>query len=158
AMSVYRSQSLFAQVLVLIASVVGLVWWFYGTTGIQRAAFALAFLALMVPPPVDAVAVIAPTFQRLAAVTSGIVLGTLQIPVQHPGTVLSLPGLRLEVAEECAGLRFLLILFVFTSAFARLLLPTFCRQLALIAVSIPVAVLANVARVSATTAGAYVIG
>jgi exosortase len=154
----YRAASVPLQALSFVAAVAGLGLWVYGRGGLRRVAFVLAFLLLMVPPPRDAVSAIAPGIQHAVAVFSGFVLHGLQIPVEQQGIFLRFPGLTLEVAEECAGLRFSLILFVSVSAFARAVLPTISSQLVLMLLAVPVAMLANATRVAATSVGAYVIG
>jgi exosortase len=154
----YRTGIVHAQVLSVIAATAVLVWSLYGLRGVRRAAFALAFMLLMVPPPREVMATVVPTLQSTAAIVTGGVLRTLQIPMQQDGVFLRLPGLQLHVAEECAGLRFLLIQLVCVAAFARVVLPTIQRQIAVIVLSIPVAILANVARVTVTSIGAYAIG
>ena len=146
------------QALSCIAALAGLGLWFYGIRGLRRGGFVLAFLFLMIPPPRDVVAAIAPVIQHEVAIFARVVLDALQIPVQQHGVFLRLPGLSLEVAEECAGLRFLPMLFVFVAAFARVTLPKMSTQMVLIGLAIPVAVLANAMRVAATGVGAYVIG
>jgi exosortase len=154
----YITASVPLQALSFVVAIAGFGLWFYGVRGVRRARFVLAFLLLMVPPPPDVVAALGPGIQHAVAVFSGVVLSSLQIPVEQQGIFLRLPGLTLEVAEECNGLRFLPILFVFVSAFARIVLPALRSQLSLMALSIPVAMLANTARVTATGVGAYAIG
>lgn len=154
----YSAASVPLQALSLVVAIAGLGYWRYGIGGVRSAGFALVFLLFMVPPPREAVSAMAPGIQHLVAAFSSVVVEFLGIPVEQQGIVLLLPGLTLEVAEECAGLRFLLILFVFVTAFARIVLPTISGQLALMALSVPVAVMANAMRVAVTSAGAYAIG
>lgn len=154
----YRVSSVPLQALSLVLTLAGLGLWMCGMRGVRRMGFVLVFLLFMMPPPRDAVATLAPGVQHLVAAFSAVVLDGLRIPVELEGVSLRLPGLTLEVAEECAGLRFLLTLLVLVSAFARMVLPTISAQLALVVLSIPVAVLTNAARVAATSVGAYAIG
>jgi exosortase len=154
----YATADLTLQALSLVVATAGMALWFHGVRGIRQAGFVLAFLLLMVPPPRDVVSAVAPAIQHVVAAFSAQILEGLRIPVAHQGIFLRLPQLTLEVAEECAGLRFSLILFVFVSAFARAVVPTFAGQMILIALSFPVAMLANATRVAVTSVGAYVIG
>jgi exosortase len=154
----YATASVLAQTLSFVGVLTGLVVWFYGVEGARRSAFVLAFLLLMIPPPREAIAAIAPGIQHAVAAFSAVVAGALQIPIEQQGIFLRLPGLTLVVAEACAGLRFSLILFVFVVAFARLVLPSRSTQVALILLSIPVVMMANAMRVTAITVGAYVFG
>jgi len=153
-----RSGHVLTQVLSLIAVLAGLVWSLYGSAGIRRAAFGLTFLLLMLPPPREIIAVIAPAVQYMVATVTAGIVSMLQIPVQQHGVFLRLPGLQVHVAEGCAGLRFLLILVVVTAAFARVFMPTTRGQLAVIGLSIPIAMLANLGRVLMITISAYAVG
>jgi exosortase len=146
------------QALSLVITMAGIALSLCGPRGVRAAGFVLAFSLLMIPPPAGAVAALAPDVQRVVAAFSAVILESLRIPVAHEGIFLRLPQLTLEVAEECAGLRFSLILFVFVAAFARAVLPTRSGQLILVSAAIPVAMLANALRVAATSVGAYAIG
>jgi exosortase len=154
----YATASVPLQVLSLVGAVAGMAMWRSGVGGLRRVAFALAFLLLMIPPPRDVVAAVSPAVQHLVADFSRVVLDGLHIPVEQQGTFLRLPGLTLEVAEECNGLRFLAILVVLVAAFARVVLPTAAGQVLLTALAIPVGILANAMRVAATGVGAHLIG
>jgi exosortase len=151
----YRTAALSLQTVSFVAAAAGLALSAYGAIGVRRLAFALAFLLLMIPPPRDAVAAISPAVQHLTAAVCGAILRVIGVPVIHDGILLGLVDVTLEVAEECSGLRFLAILFVITAAFARMVLPTRRAQMLLMALAIPVAVIANVARVVLTSAGTY---
>ena len=154
----YSWASVPLQALSFVAAVAGLLLWFYGRRTVLRMAFVLVFLLFMSPPSRELVSAVAPSLQHFVAAFSSIVLDSLRIPVERQGVLLLLPEVTLEVAEECAGLRFVLILLVFASALARIALPTISSQLTLVALSIPVSILANAIRVAAMSAGAHVIG
>lgn len=154
----YATASVFLQTLSFVGAVAALALWFYGFGGVRRSAFVLAFLLLMTPPPREAITAIAPNIQHAVAMFAAVVAGALQVPVVQEGILLRLPGLTLEVAEACAGLRFSLVLFVFVAAFARVVLPSRSAQVTLILTSIPVVMMANAIRVAAITVGAYVVG
>jgi len=154
----YKTGHIPSQALALIVTVAGWLVWSYGFSSIRRAGFILAFLLLMIPPPTDSVTAIASHVQRFVAICSSLVLRAIQIPVEQHGLFLRLPTMTLEVAEGCAGLRFLLILSVLGAAFARIVTPTMFAQVVLTVASIPIAMVANTTRVVAIVAGAYVIG
>lgn len=141
-----------------VTAIAGLLLSFFGRRGVREAAFPLGLLLLMVPPPREAMTAIALEVQHSISVFSGLILSAFGIPVVQDGISLRLPGLTLIVAEECSGLRFLLILCVFAAALARTVLTASSSQLVLIMLSIPTALLANAVRVAVTSAGAYAIG
>jgi exosortase len=154
----YATDNVPLQAVSFVGSVGGLILWIFGPRALRELRFVLVFLFLMTPPPREALAAVAPAIQHSVATVCGVVLRLLEIPVEQRGIFLHLPGLTLEVAEECAGLRFSLILFVFVAAFARAVLPTARMQLVLIALSVPVALSVNTLRVAITGVGAHVIG
>ena len=154
----YAWSSVPLQAVSLVVAIAGLVWWTCGRRTVRTVSVTLAFLLLMLPPPRELVAAVAPAMQHFVAAFAAGALRALDIPVEREGIRLLLPGMTLEVVEECAGLRFALIVVVFASAFARLVLPTIGGQLTLVALAVPVAILTNATRVTALSAGAHVIG
>lgn len=154
----YAADNLKLQALCLVAAAAGTMAWHFGRRGLRRAAFALGFLLLSIPPPADAVGAVAPAVQQFVAVFSEVVVQAIGVPVGRDGILLHLPSVTLEVAEQCAGLRFLPILVVFGAAFARIVVPEPTGQLTLMALCVPMAIIANATRVAATTAGAYFFG
>ena len=154
----YYSMSVALQGLSLVVALAGLVCWLFGIRTLRALSFTLAFLLFMLPPPRDLLAAVAPGMQRFVAAFAQGVLSAFQMPVQRDGIHLLLPERTLEVVEECAGLRFALIVVVFASALARLVLPTIASQLTLVALALPVAALTNATRVATLTAGAHLIG
>jgi exosortase len=154
----YRIGSLPVQALSFVLAIAGLLLCVHGMHGVRTGGFVLVFLLLAVPPPREALSAVGAGVQQFVATFSVAALNVLGIPVEQQGVLLRLPGLTLEVAEECNGLRFTLILLVFVSVFARVVLTTIPAQLTLMALAIPVAVLANAFRVATTAIGAYAIG
>ena len=154
----YATGSILSQALSLVGTLAGFIWWLHGPRGLRRSAFVLVFLLLSVPPPVSAVAAIAPGIQHVVAAFAAAVGEVLQIPVEQDGVFLRLPAITLQVAEACAGLRFALVLLVLVAAFARLVLPSGSAQALLIMLSIPVVMAANAMRVAAIAVGAHALG
>ena len=141
-----------------VTAIAGLLLSFFGRRGVREAAFPLGLLLLMVPPPREVMIAIALEIQHFISAFSGVILNAFGIPVMQDGIFLRLPGFTLIVAEECSGLRFLLILSVFAAALARTVLTASSSQLVLVMLSIPTALLANAVHVAVTGAGAYAIG
>jgi exosortase len=154
----YRWESVPLQAVSFVLAIGGLLVWCYGKRILRGTGYVLLLLLFMSPPSPHVVSTVVPSLQHFVAVFTSTVLDALRIPVERHGVLLMLPEITLEVAEECAGLRFVLILLVFASALARIALPTISSQLTLVALSVPVAILANAARVASMSAGAHVIG
>jgi exosortase A len=99
----------------------------------------LLFLFFLVPSG----AFLVPTLQR---VTADIVVHGLQflhIPVFSDGFMIDIPEGRFEIAEACAGLRFLIASIVFGCFFAVVMYRSHLRRALFIALSLTVPVAAN---------------
>jgi exosortase len=129
-----------------------------GRTVTGRAGVPIAFLVLMAPPPRGFIDVVTVYLQSFAAAFAVGVLRLLDVPVLRAGVMLELPNARLEVAEICNGLRFLFALLVMTVAFAHITQRSAARKFILVASAVPIAILANAARVTVIAAGAYWVG
>ena len=82
----------------------------------------------------------------LQSITANIAIAGLQIlhiPVFSDGYLIDIPEGRFEVAEACAGLRFLIAAIVFSCLFAVLMYRSWPRRAFYIALSIAAAILAN---------------
>jgi exosortase len=138
-----------------IAGIVGLGG---GSGNLRRYRFAIGFLIFMVPLPVALYAMIASPLQRLVSVAASALLTLIGIPVLCQGNMLTLPGdVQLFVAEACSGMRQLTGFIALATAVAWLYpRPTWYR-LILVFSSLPIAIGANIMRVSLTAWFAYAI-
>jgi len=151
-------RSLVVEGLSVPVVVAGLVVLAFGVRTLREAAFAVAFLALMVPLPQPAVDAVTTHLQIFAAIVAGGVLGLFGIPFLRNGDVIELAGLTLQVAEACNGVRFLLGVVVLTLAYAEVTQRRLWRKAALAAAAIPAAVLANAVRVAGISTAAHFYG
>jgi len=150
--------SVIVQGLSLVLAVGSFCLWTLGARWLRAAAFPIGFLVFMVPLPRAVVDAVTLPLQIFAASFAARVLDLLEIPLYLDGLYIRLPGITLEVAEVCNGLRFLAGLVVMTTAFAQLSQRTPARKAVLVISAIPVAILANALRVAAVASGAYYIG
>jgi exosortase len=144
-----------AQGLALIAAIAGAVWYLRGAAWLRALAFPIAYLVFMVPiPPAWLSPVIV---QLLLFVTSGAVwaLGVIGLPVLREGNVLTLAGGEsLFVADACSGLTSLVTLTPIAVLVAYLAPIGRRWKLLLVALIVPIAMLANMVRVVGTALGA----
>ncbi|HBY61297.1 MAG TPA: exosortase [Solibacterales bacterium] len=111
-------------------------------------AYPLSLLPLMIPFPFyDFVTL---PLQLVASILSEHSLSALGVSVLREGNVLFLSGQTLSVAEACSGLRSLYSLLFLTLAYAYFFADTWKLRAALIAAIIPIAIVANSMRVTAT--------
>ncbi|MCA8927757.1 MAG: exosortase A [Alphaproteobacteria bacterium] len=120
---------------ILIAMAGGLV----GRHMLRLIWFPIAFLAFMVPAGDQLV----PRLQDITADFSVTLLGWVNIPVWRDGVFLQIPNGMFEVAEACAGIRFLIANVVVAFVFAYLAYSKWWKWVIFIAISIAVPIFAN---------------
>lgn len=110
----------------------------------------LLFAVFMIPLPSAVYSRIAFPLQLFVSRISTVILEIFGIPVHRDGNLIHLPGQVMHVAEACSGLR-QLTAFIAISACAALLMkrPAWYR-ITLLLSSIPIAVVINILRVTAT--------
>jgi exosortase len=107
------------------------------------AAFPIGFLLFTVPLP-DRVLHFLETISQLASTeAAAIFFAIAQTPMLREGAVFHLPGIAIEVAQECSGIRSSWVLFITTVAASFLFLQSPWRRAFLIAFVIPLAILRN---------------
>ncbi len=143
------------SLLVLLAS--GTVF-LLGWSWLRRLAFPIAFLALAVPLPYVIYYDVTAPLQSLAAHGAVVGLKTVGIPVMREGNVLHLPGVSLEVAEACSGIRSLYAFLALGALFAYWLPVPAWGKVAIFLVTIPLSVAGNALRVWGSGVAAYVGG
>jgi exosortase len=135
-------------IVVALASLVLLV---AGRQVFRRVLWILLFLLLMVPLPGRIHDLIGAPLQTVATTGSVFLLEAFGISVSQQGNVVVLGGVTpLAVAEACSGLR-MLMAFIIVAAFIAYMIkrPRWMKGV-LLASSIPVAVVCNMARIFAT--------
>lgn len=130
---------------VLLAGMV-LVWG--GWPLLKGVWFPIAFLFFMVPIPLAAVAQVSLSLKLVAARLSAAFLGLLGVPVFQDGSTLHLPHISVLVEDVCSGLRSLIALVALGVLCAYTMRSTWVRRLLLLAVAVPIAVAANVFRIT----------
>ncbi len=138
---------------------VGLVLYFSGWRTLQVLAFPLAVLLLMIPLPAIIYNELVFPLQLLASkLATGCLRQTALVPVLREGNVLILPGIRLEVAEACSGIRSLMSLVAVATIYAYFAESRAWLRVVLVVLMLPVAVLANSMRVLFTALASQVWG
>jgi exosortase len=141
---------LFLARISLVGLTAGTVLFLYGTRHFRLLAFPIAFLLLMVPLPAVVFNQLAFPLQLLASSAGETVLSASGIPVLREGNVLMLPTTTLEVVQACSGIRSLVSLLTLAIILGKLTEPRVWARVVLAALSLPVAIAANAARVAGT--------
>jgi exosortase len=110
--------------------------------------FYLGF-AFPVPKRVDELHVALP-LQRIASKISASVIDAVGIPVFREGNVIQIPHVKLCVEEACSGIRSLYSLIALGTFYVFFFEKRTWEKIVLIASTVPIAVLANVIRISGT--------
>lgn len=129
----------------------------FGARAGKKAAFPLAFMLFMVPPPQALVDVATEFLQRWSAETAWWIFNLVGAPVHKEGYFFHLPGLNVEVARQCSGIRSSMALVIAGVLASNLFLRTWPARGALLASVVPIAVLKNGLRIAALTLSGYYI-
>ena len=129
----------------------------YGLQTFKRATFPLLFLFFMVPIPSAVTQAAIEFLQRGSTEAVNVLFYLLGVPATREGFVFHLPGLSIEVLENCSGIRSSIAL-VITSVIASKLLLRKGWTRSLVAISIvPIAILKNGIRiVTLSILGVYI--
>src|SRR5262249_16790382 len=121
-------------------------------------AFPLILMALTIPIPAIVISRLTLSLQLWASTIAESLLWMLRIPVLRDGNVLVLPNATLQVAEACSGIRSMTALLTLALVVARFGEPRWLPRAVIIASAIPIAVLVNGLRVTASAVGARWFG
>lgn len=131
----------------LVVLLAGMVLFLGGRRMLRVLAFPLGYLLLMVPLPALIFNQITFPLQLVASRLAALGLHLAAIPVLRQGTLLSVPGYNMEVAQACSGIRSLLSLLAVVVAFLYFGERRTWIRVAMIALVAPVAVAGNSLRV-----------
>lgn len=121
-----------------------------GRRALVWAAPALLFLVFVVPLPYRAQILLGGSLQGVATFASTYALQTLGVPAVAEGNIIVLTDTRLGVVEACNGLNMLVTFFALATAVAILAERTLAEKLLIVASAVPIAVAANVFRITLT--------
>lgn len=128
----------------------GLVWAFWGTARLRTLAFPFLLLATMVPLPVIVYNSVAGPLQLFASSIAARVAQALGATVYCDGNIINLAHITLDVERACSGLNSLSALMVASLLLGFLQCTRPVTRTVLFALSIPLAIVVNVLRVSGT--------
>ena len=129
------------------------LWWIgafifcFGFSAFKRAVFPLCFLFWLVPIPQVLLDPIVRLLQEGSAASADLIFAIAGVPVVREGTIITIPGLVVEVARECSSIRSSLMLVVTTMVLAQMLLRSPWRKALVIAVAVPLSVAKNGLRI-----------
>ena len=144
----------------MLGALCGLVWTCWGEAVLRRLRFPLLFLVFMVPLPGIVLIAVSFKMKLLAASWATWGLRGLGIAAAQMGSTVHVPGLSVIVDDTCSGLRSLISLIALATLWTALLGPgaTRLHQLVIVACAIPIALVANMARIIALVLLAAIYG
>ncbi len=129
----------------------------YGAQSFRAALFPWLFLLLMVPIPTVALNNIVLALQKGSAVMTYALFRLLGVPVLWRHFKFLLPGVEIEIAEECSGIRSSLALFITSILAGYVFLRSNWRKALFSLFTIPVVIFKNAVRiVTISCLGVYV--
>jgi exosortase len=149
---------LFLSRVSLVITLTGIVLFLFGWARLRILAFPLAFLLLMIPLPAIIFNQIAFPLQLFASRVGEFAISSANIPVLREGNVLVLANTSLEVAEACSGIRSLVSLITLGIVYGYFTDSRMWVRIAIVLSTIPVAIVANGARVAGTGIAAHWFG
>jgi len=141
---------LFLARIAFILSVSGSILLLGGTRAVRILAFPLCLLLFMVPIPAIIYGQITLPLQLIASNLAERALSLMGIPVLRDGNILELPSQSLSVVEACSGIRSLLSLSFLSLVYAYFFDAKVWMRWVLLILTVPIAILANAARVTLT--------
>ena len=124
---------------------------FYGAGAARAALFPLAFLAFMIPPPGAAIAAATQILKSGSAETVAQLFTLTGTPFHRHDFVFSLPGVTIEIADECSGIRSSLGLLLTSLIAGHVELTRSWTKIFLVLAVFPIALLKNAVRIVALT-------
>jgi exosortase len=119
----------------------------YGVTSLRRASFSLLLLVLIVPIPAMAMDRMVTALQVGSAEVSYLLFRVAGIPAFRHEMIISLPGVDIDVAPQCSGIRSSMAFLVVGAMLSRVLLGTsWARILVMLCIG-PVAIFRNAVRI-----------
>lgn len=130
----------------LVAVIIGLVWTMWGWPVVRAWAFPLLFLLAMVPLP--GIERLSPTLEAFTATWAARGAQLLGVAATNLGSQVDLGSAAFTVGAPCSGLRSLVALFTLAVLFAYTVRGPWWAKVALVVLAAPIALLANLVRVS----------
>jgi exosortase len=134
----------------LLLSLAAAVLAFGGLPLLKRTWPAIAFLAFMVPLPYELERNVGAPLKTAATISSTFLLQTLGLPAIRDGNLILIDEVRLGVVDACSGLKMMVTFAAFSVGAVLLIQRSRFEKLMVLLGIVPIAVLTNVLRITAT--------
>lgn len=119
----------------------------YGVQAFKEALFPILMLLFMIPLPDSLYEMVVGALQSSSAEAADLIFRMTGVPMLRDGFVMSLPGLSIEVAKECSGIRSGLSLFILSLLYGHLFLESHKNRVLLAILAVLIAVFKNGLRI-----------
>jgi exosortase len=137
--------------------VIGSFFFSFGLSSLRKAAFPLLFLAFIIPIPTLLLDPFVRFLQLGSAEFAHGIFKLTGVPLHRDGMFFSLPGLTIEVAEQCSGIRSSIALFITVIMAGKLFLKSGWSRFVLALSIFPISMFKNAMRiVTLSLLGSYV--
>jgi exosortase C (VPDSG-CTERM-specific) len=145
--TVTRDTRLSLSTAAFLAGFLGVCAWHFDAKTLRTYAFPLGFLLFMVPMPTSLMETIETVLQHGSASVADVMLKLADTPVLRQELLFHLPGITLQVAPECSGIRSSLALLITSVVAGYLFLNSPWKRTLLASMVLPLAILRNGFRV-----------
>lgn len=121
---------------------------FFGRRAFRAARFPLLFLLFMVPIPEPILSKVIYFLQKESSEATELLFHLVGIPYLRQGFIFVLPGVTIQVAEECSGIRSTLALLITTVLVSHFMLKSNWKRALLCVVIVPISILKNGLRIA----------
>ena len=131
-----------------VTTINGVFLTFFGNQAYRKAIFSFLFLLFMVPLPLFILEPLIWFLQVMSAHAVHVVFELIGIPYIREGLVFEVPGIAIEVAKECSGIRSSLALFITSVVAGYMFLRTGWRRIFLALTVFPLTIFKNALRIT----------
>jgi len=132
----------------MLLSWLGVYVLFFGLERLRGEYFPFLFLVFMIPMPTWMLDEIVSLLQKGSTEITYYLFKFVGIPFERDAYVFDLPGISIEVAKQCSGIRSTMALFITSVVAGHLFLETTWRKLVLWLVVFPITILKNAVRIT----------
>ncbi|MBI4687021.1 MAG: exosortase [Nitrospirae bacterium] len=142
----------------LIITISGLIYFLFGKMMYRALVFSVWYLLFMIPLPYVLMNNIAVSLRLIDATVTFKTLNFLGMPIVQDGASLELPHMSLVVADLCTGILSIVAIMAIAVLYAYFTQRNLPSRLALVFLSVPIAVISNMFRLIMTVGLAYFYG
>jgi exosortase len=134
----------------LLPCAAGVALFVGGPRALKWAWPAIAYLIFMIPLPGPLLVLLSYPLQRLGTLIATFILQLVGIPASAQANVVVLREARVDVVAACSGLRILMLCIAICVATVMITRRNWIQKLLIVASAIPIALVANIARITIT--------